>query len=142
MTDHKQQGGPRRFLIAVYAVFALAACARAAVQIATRFEQAPVAYSLSAGAAAIYVLATVSLARGGLRWRYIAIGACLTELIGVVTIGTVSLMVPEYFPRATVWSFYGAGYGGIPLVLPFLGLYSLWQSGRGTAGRVKFPSSG
>ena len=49
--------GPGRILVAVYAVFALAATARAGVQIATRFDEAPVAYLLSA-----FVVGTVSLA--------------------------------------------------------------------------------
>ena len=40
--------GPGRVLIAIYALFALAASARAGVQIATKFDNAPVAYVLSA----------------------------------------------------------------------------------------------
>src|SRR5580704_8675721 len=51
--------GPGRLLIAVYALFALSASARAGVQIATKFHHAPVAYLLSAFAAVVYVLATV-----------------------------------------------------------------------------------
>ena len=47
--------------MAVYAVFALAASSRAAYQLATRFDDAPVAFLLSALAAAVYVLATVAL---------------------------------------------------------------------------------
>ena len=38
--------------------------------------------------------------------------------------GTASLVVPDAFPHATVWSGYGRGYGFVPLVLPVLGL--LW----------------
>lgn len=62
--------GPGRTLIAVYGLFALAAGSRAAVQISTRFAEAPLAYSLSAFAAAVYVLLTVALWRGrvGSRW--------------------------------------------------------------------------
>src|SRR5215469_12636212 len=56
--------GPGRLLVAVYALFALSASARAGVQIATKFSHAPVAYVLSAIAAVIYVLATVTLANG------------------------------------------------------------------------------
>ena len=51
-------------LVAVYGLFALAATARSAVQIATKFHEAPLAYLLSAFAAVVYVVATVSLARG------------------------------------------------------------------------------
>ena len=111
-------------LIAVYALFALAASARAGVQIATKFHNAPVAYLLSAFAAVIYILATVTLAIGTPTARRIAIICCSVELAGVVAIGTWSLTDPATFPDATVWSGYGSGYGFVPLVLPVFGL--LW----------------
>ncbi|MGC5011662.1 hypothetical protein ACLQ2R_12935 [Streptosporangium sp. DT93] len=114
--------GPGRVLVAVYGVFALAAGARAAVQIATRFDEAPLAYALSAFAAAVYVVLTVALARGN---RTLALVACGIELAGVLVVGTLGLIDPEAFPRATVWSGYGSGYLFIPLVLPLLGLYWL-----------------
>jgi len=116
--------GPGRLLIAVYGVFALAAGARAGVQIATRFHEAPMAYLLSAFAAAVYILATVTLARSGRASHRIAVVSCTIELIGVVTVGTYSLIDSAAFPDATVWSSYGSGYGFVPLVLPVLGL--LW----------------
>ncbi|WP_394615839.1 hypothetical protein JNUCC0626_39905 [Lentzea sp. JNUCC 0626] len=118
--------GPGRMLIAVYGIFALAATSRSAVQIGTRFEHAPVAYVLSAFAALVYVLATVALARGG---RRIAVVACSIELAGVLLVGAASLLVPQEFPDATVWSFFGIGYGFIPLVLPVLGLWWLRRTG-------------
>jgi len=120
-TDHAVRSGPGRVLVAVYGVFALAASARAAVQIATRFDEAPVAYLLSAFAAAVYLLLTVALARGA---RRLAVAACVIELAGVLIVGTFSLADPAVFPRATVWSGYGSGYGFVPLVLPVVGL--LW----------------
>ena len=43
----------RQVLVAVYAVFAVAAGARSIVQIATDFDAAPLAYTLSAVAAAV-----------------------------------------------------------------------------------------
>jgi hypothetical protein len=116
--------GPGRLLIAVYALFALAASARAAVQIATRFGHAPVAYSLSAFAGAVYILATVTLAVGSPAARRIAVASCSVELVGVLAVGTWSLADPATFPDATVWSGYGSGYGFVPLVLPVFGL--LW----------------
>src|SRR5579862_4762517 len=64
--------GPGRLLVAVYALFALSATARAAVQIATEFSHAPVAYVLSAFAAAFYIVATVTLAVGNPAARRIA----------------------------------------------------------------------
>ena len=45
--------GPGRVLVAVYAVFALAAGARAAVQLALQFDEAPLADLLSAFAALV-----------------------------------------------------------------------------------------
>jgi hypothetical protein len=112
--------GPGRALIAVYGLFSLAAGARAAVQIVSKFDQAPLAYSLSAFAAAVYIALTVALWRGA---RLLALVGLGIELVGVLVIGTLSLIDPAAFPHATVWSAYGKGYGFIPLVLPVVGLY-------------------
>ena len=116
--------GPGRLLVAVYALFALAASARAGVQIATKFDEAPVAYLLSAFAGLVYILATVTLANGSPLARRIAVLSCSVELVGVLAVGTWSLADPATFPDATVWSGYGSGYGFVPLVLPVFGL--LW----------------
>ena len=116
--------GPGRLLIAVYGVFALAATARAAFQIATKFGEAPLAYLLSAVAAVVYIVATVSLARPGARAYRVSVIAVTTELVGVVTVGLLSVLDAEAFPSETVWSAFGRGYGFVPLVLPVLGL--LW----------------
>ena len=120
-------------LVAVYALFALSASARAAVQIATKFHHAPVAYLLSALAALVYILATVTLANGSPTARRIAVLSCSFELAGVLAVGTWSLADPATFPDATVWSGYGSGYGFVPLVLPVFGL--LWL--RRWAGRAR-----
>jgi hypothetical protein len=120
--------GPGRVLVGLYALFALSAGARAGVQIATQFDRAPLAYALSAAAALIYVVALVGLVRGGRGGRLLAFTACSVELAGVLVVGTLSLAWPELFPRATVWSGYGRGYGFVPLVLPVLGLIWLGQS--------------
>lgn len=117
-----RRSGPGRLLIAVYGVFALAAGARAGVQIATRFHEAPVAYLLSAFSAAVYVLATVTLSRSGRTSHRVAVVSCTIELVGVLAVGTYSLTDRAAFPDATVWSLYGIGYGFVPLVLPVLGL--------------------
>lgn len=116
------RSGPGRLLIAVYAVFALSAAARSAVQIATKFDAAPLAYLLSAAAALIYILGTVCLTRGSRTFRRIAVGSCVVELCGVLAVGAASLAVPSAFPDATVWSDFGRGYGFIPVVLPVLAL--------------------
>ncbi|NUW43135.1 hypothetical protein [Nonomuraea rhodomycinica] len=122
MTSPSIGTGPGRALLAVYGLFALAAGARATVQILTRFGEAPLAYSLSAFAALVYILLTVALARGA---RRLALVALFVELAGVLVIGTASVLDPAAFPEATVWSVYGRGYLFIPLVLPFVGLYWL-----------------
>jgi len=116
--------GPGRILIAVYGVFALAATARAGVQIATKFDEAPIAYLLSAVAAVIYCAATFALAKATPVSRKVATAAIAIELIGVIAIGAFSYAVPDDFPDATVWSHFGQGYGFVPVVLPVLGL--LW----------------
>ncbi len=117
--------GGGRVLVAVYAIFALAATARAAVQLITKFDQAPLAYLLSALAGVIYIVATITLALGTATSRRVALVAIVVELVGVLTVGTSSLVDAEAFPRATVWSTYGMGYGFVPLVLPVLGLWWL-----------------
>lgn len=125
MTDPEAtRHGPGRILILVYGVFALAATARAGVQIATQFDEAPIAYILSAVAAVIYCAATFALAKATNISRRVATVAIAIELAGVIGIGAFSYAVPEDFPDATVWSHFGQGYGFVPLVLPILGL--LW----------------
>lgn len=109
-------------LIAAYAVFAVAAGARSGVQLATDFDEAPVAYLLSAFAAAVYLVATVAFRRPGRAAFLVALGACLVELTGVLVVGTWTVLDDGLFADETVWSAYGQGYGYVPLVLPFLGL--------------------
>lgn len=125
--------GPGRVLVAVYAVFALAATSRAAYQLIAKGHEAPVAYGLSAVAAAIYVVATVALAIGRGRARQLAAATIGVELAGVLVVGTLSLVESGWFPDDTVWSRYGSGYLFIPLVLPVLGLVWLrrTRAGRG-----------
>ena len=63
-----------------------------------------------------------ALVRGlnrGLAWA--AVGF---ELLGVLTVGTLTVVVASDFPDDTVWSVYGRGYGFVPLVLPLVGF--LW----------------
>ena len=119
--------GPGRALVAVYGVLALSATARAVFQVATKLSQAPVAYLLSLFAALVYIVATVALATSR---RRLAWAAVLTELTGVLVVGTVSLVDRQEFPDATVWSGYGQGYGYVPLLLPFLGVLWLVRTGR------------
>jgi hypothetical protein len=119
--------GAGRVLLLVYGIFALSAGARAGVQIATKFDEAPLAYLLSAGAALVYLAATVGLAVGGPRGRRIALVSCTIELIGVLAVGALSIADAVAFPDDTVWSRFGSGYGYVPLVLPFIGLWWLYR---------------
>lgn len=117
--------GPGTLLIAVYAIFAVSATARASYQLATKFTDAPVAYSLSALSAVVYIVATISLAKKSAIAAKVARVAVLFELVGVVVIGTLSLVLPEWFHHPTVWSWYGLNYACLPLVLPIFGLLYL-----------------
>ena len=123
--DAGTDAGPGRVLVAIYAVFAVAATSRATVQILTHFSAAPVAYVLSAFSAVVYLIATVGLARHGTGARRGALTAISVELAGVLAVGTFSLVDRTAFPDATVWSDYGRGYGFVPLALPVLGLLYL-----------------
>jgi hypothetical protein len=135
--------GPGRLLVAVYGLFALSASARAAVQIATKFSHAPVAYLLSAFAGVVYIIATATLTNGSPTARRIAVLSCSVEFAGVVAVGTWSLLDPATFPDATVWSGYGSGYGFVPLVLPVFGLLWLrYWSRRARTGRTIMPPAG
>ena len=124
------RSGAGRTLVAVYGVFALAASARSLVQLLTRADEAPVAYGLSALAGLVYIAATLGLAEIGPDPRRLAWGAVTFELVGVLTVGTLTVLDPELFPDQTVWSSYGAGYGWLPLVLPFAGIAWLLHTRR------------
>lgn len=117
-------------LIAVYAIFALSATARAGVQIASRFAEAPVPYLLSLLAGVVYILATVGLAGSALWARRLAWAAVGFELVGVLVVGTLSVVLAADFPDDTVWSYFGRGYGFVPLVLPLVGLWWLRHTRR------------
>lgn len=121
--------GMHRFIVALYAVLSAAALGRSTYQILTKFDEAPLAYTLSGVAAVVYVVATIAVAlsaRGAL--RSLALVTVSFELLGVLGIGVISVLEPPLFPDATVWSHFGAGYVFIPLILPVLGLWWLRQS--------------
>ncbi|MFV0425770.1 MAG: hypothetical protein ACK5KU_01895 [Beutenbergiaceae bacterium] len=120
--------GAGRVLIVAYAVFAVAATSRATVQLIRDASQAPLAYWLSAFSAVVYLVATVALAHNGRRLRMVGWVTVLIEFAGVVVVGLLSMTYPELFPRETVWSGFGRGYGYVPLVLPLLGIGWLWWS--------------
>ncbi|MFD8451736.1 MULTISPECIES: hypothetical protein [Streptomyces] len=129
-TEEKQAGqrlisGPGILLVWLYGVMVVGAVSRSVYQIATELDRAPLAYSLSAVAGVVYGFITYTLVRGGERARRAALVCCAAELVGVLTVGTWTLVDPSAFPDATVWSDYGMGYLFIPVLLPLSALYWL-----------------
>jgi hypothetical protein len=126
--------GVGTLIITAYGIFAVSAFARAFYQITpfpqedkVQFVDAPLALTLSAFAAAVYVVATLALARTSTSaWR-VALVAVLIEMVGVIGVGAWTLVQPELFDVATVWGGFGRDYGFIPLILPFVGLFWLFR---------------
>ncbi|MFC5219524.1 hypothetical protein [Streptomyces coerulescens] len=117
--------GPGVLLVWLYGVMVVGAVSRSAYQIATEFDRAPLAYSLSAVAGLVYGFITYTLVRGGETARRAALVCCAAELAGVLIVGTWTLVEPSAFPDATVWSDYGMGYLFIPVLLPLSAIYWL-----------------
>ena len=122
MSQPRTASGTGRLIVVVYAIFALSASARSLYQLATKFTEAPLSYSLSALSALVYIVATIALVKNLTK---LANAALIFELTGVLIVGTPSLVLPADFHHATVWSLYGAGYACIPLLLPIWGLWWL-----------------
>ena len=132
--------GIGRVLVIVYAIMALGATGRSFVQIVERFDEAPLAYTLSALSAVVYIVATLALVFAGRPgWYLVAWIAIGFELVGVLVVGTLSLVAPELFGHPTVWSWFGMGYVFVPLVLPFLGLW--WLAKHRPAARQATPDT-
>lgn len=113
-------------LVFVYGVMALAATGRSFVQIVRAFDEAPLAYTLSAVSAVVYILATLALMFSkSAAWYRVAWVSVVFELAGVIVVGTLSIALPALFQHPTVWSLYGSGYVWIPLALPFFGIWWL-----------------
>jgi hypothetical protein len=122
--------GPGRLLLWFYGVFTVAALSRSLVQISTKFHDAPLAYVLSLAAGCVYGVITVALWRGGDQARRVALVSCSAELVGVVTVGILTVADSSAFPDQTVWSDFGYGYVFLPLLLPVMGLLWLRRSAR------------
>jgi integral membrane protein len=119
-----QRSGAHQVLLLLYALFTLAAGARALVQLSTKAGEAPVAYTLSLLAAVTYALGWVAIRQASEGRTGFASRMLWIELAGVLTVGTLSLVEKGWFPDASVWSDYGIGYGFVPAALPVAGL--LW----------------
>ncbi|MER5931379.1 hypothetical protein [Streptomyces sp. NPDC002054] len=120
--------GPGLLLVWLYGVMVVGAVSRSIYQISTEFDRAPLAYALSAVAALVYAFITYSLVRGGEKARRAALVCCAAELAGVLAVGTWTLVRPNAFPDATVWSEFGMGYLFIPVILPVTGMMWLRKS--------------
>ncbi len=120
--EQPRTSGLGRVLITVYLILALAATLRAVYQIIAKFDEAPLAYTLSLVSGLVYILATLALLKRTGGWRIVAWVALTFELAGVLIVGTLSLTLPELFAHDSVWSFFGSGYLFVPLVLPILGM--------------------
>jgi hypothetical protein len=117
-----------RFLPAVYAIFALSATSRALYTLIRKYDEAPFAYWLSLVAALTYVAVTVLLFSRSAGARPAARALITFELVGVVTVGLLSIAIPSLFQHPTVWSLFGIGYAFIPLILPIVGLLALKEA--------------
>jgi hypothetical protein len=120
MSSKRQSRGPGNLVIAIYAVFALSASVRAIYQLLRKYDEAPLAYWLSLVAAGVYVIASFALARGNYS---LAKKTLVFELVGVISVGLLSVFESNLFGHPSVWSYFGLGYGLIPLLLPIFGLW-------------------
>jgi len=114
-------------LLTAYAVLGIAATGRSTIQLATKAAEAPVAYTLSAVAAILYIVIALALWRG---WERVAFVFAAVELAGVVTVSVYEFVASNPWPDATVWTSFGIGYGFTPLILPLLALWLLRRTPR------------
>jgi hypothetical protein len=120
-----------QILAVSYPLLALSAGVRAVYQLF--FKPGVTDYfapALSAIAALCYLLATVAfVVRKPWAWR-LSVGILTLETLGVVAVGTLSLVMPTLIGR-TVWHHFGLDYGFLPLIQPILGLVWLfWPANR------------
>jgi hypothetical protein len=148
-TSQRRMTGVGRLLVVVYGILALAATGRSLIQIVERFDEAPVAFTLSAVSAVVYIVATVALVAPGRGWYRLAWGTISFELAGVIVVGTLSVFAPSvlgltsidpFGRQSTVWSAYGMGYLFVPLVLPILGMW--WLAKHPFAARTSTETAG
>lgn len=128
-TQPEIRGDAQVALLAAYSILAFAAVGRSTYELVFKFDEAPVPYIFSAAAAVIYLVACWAIWRGDEIGVKVGKVACSIELIGVLTIGTITTLGDSAFDVGTVWSYYGRDYGWLPLVVPALALWWLFRQG-------------
>jgi hypothetical protein len=119
----RRRGDGQVALLAGYSLLAFAATGRSVYELVVKFDEAPLAYTLSTVAAIVYLVAVWAIARGDATSLKVARIACTFELVGVMTVGTLTAIDPDVFDVRTVWTLYGIDYGFLPLVMPALALW-------------------
>jgi hypothetical protein len=126
-TESNVRGDGQVALLAAYSILAFAAVGRSTYELVFKFNDAPVPYIFSTLAAVIYLVACWAIWRGDALGVRVGKIACTIELLGVLTIGTLTTVGDSAFDVGTVWSFYGLDYGWLPLVVPALALWWLFR---------------
>lgn len=125
---NKLRGDAQVALLAAYSLLAFAAVGRSTYELIFKFDEAPIAYSLSTFAALVYLVAVWAIWRGDRVGIIVGRIACTFELAGVLIVGTITTFGDtEAFDVGTVWSYYGRDYGWLPLFVPALALWWLFK---------------
>ncbi len=115
MTATSRAPGPHKVLLAFYALFTVAAGARALVQLTTQYDEAPVAYWLSLAAAVTYALGWYAIREASVGHTGFA-----SVMLWVELGGRADRRHPHRWSSRTgsrtpsVWSDFGIGYGFVP----------------------------
>ncbi|MCO5244922.1 MAG: hypothetical protein M9927_14035 [Anaerolineae bacterium] len=104
-----------------YPLLALSTGARGVYQLFFRDDLPKLAPALSIFSSLLYLVAAVGFFKRSPRaWR-VSVTALSIEAIGVLTVGTLSILAPDLLGH-TAWSRFGMDYGFFPLIQPLLGL--------------------
>lgn len=104
-----------------YPLLALSTGVRGAYQLLFRDDLPWLAPALTTFSALLYLVAAVGFFKRTRRaWR-VSVTALSIEAIGVLTVGTLSIVLPDLIGH-TAWSYFGRDYGFFPLIQPLLGL--------------------
>jgi hypothetical protein len=121
------RGDAQVALLAAYSILAFAAVGRSTYELIVKFDEAPTPYTFSVLAAIVYLVAVWAIWRGDALGVKVGKIACSIEMIGVLTIGSITTLGDSAFDVGTVWSFFGLDYGWLPLVVPALALWWLFR---------------